>query len=119
MCGCVPPLQDTAYVQRLERLSDAAVRLESFAGSEKEQNPVYREYHGLFHLRSLPRLNSLAPHLPETLDLAFKLKRKKFSIEVRVCRSEVCSGLRRCIAFVGATCSYSQIVAKIPSELYT
>lgn len=74
-------LQDTAYVQRLERLSDAAVRLESFAGSEKEQNPVYREYHGLFHLRSLPRLNSLAPHLPETLDLAFKLKRKKFSIE--------------------------------------
>ena len=69
-------------MQRLERLSDAAVRLESFAGSEREQNPVYREYHGLFHLQSLPQLNSLACHLPETLDLAFKLKRKKFSIEV-------------------------------------
>ena len=75
-------LQDIGYVRRIERLSDAAVRLESFAGSDQEQNPLYREYHGLFHLQSLPRLNSLACHLPETLDLAFKLKRKKFSIEV-------------------------------------
>ena len=32
----------------------------------------------------LPRLNSLACHLPETLDLAFKLRRKKFSIEVGI-----------------------------------
>ena len=96
-------------MRRLERLCDAAVRVESFAGSEKEQNPLYKEYHGkhwwtshiiivvllskcyafvahvfigLFHLVKLPRLNSLASYLPETLDLAFKLRRKKFSIEV-------------------------------------
>ena len=37
---------------------------------------------GLFHLVKLPRLNSLSSHLPETLDLAFKLRRRKFSIEV-------------------------------------
>ena len=32
----------------------------------------------------LPCLNSLISHFPETLDLAFKLKRKKFLIEVLI-----------------------------------
>ncbi|XP_064400311.1 elongator complex protein 4-like [Halichondria panicea] len=74
-------MQDSAHVSRLERLSDAVIHLESFAGSEKEQNPLYRDYHGLFHLRKIPRLNSLVGHFPETMDLAFKLKKKKFLIE--------------------------------------
>ena len=39
-------LKDAAFVRRLERLCDCVVRLESFAGSVKEQNPVYKEYHG-------------------------------------------------------------------------
>ena len=38
---------------------------------------------GLFNIVKLPRLNSLVSHMPDTLDLAFKLKRKKFTIEVR------------------------------------
>ena len=33
-------------MKRLERLCDAVVRLESFAGSDKEQNPLYKDYHG-------------------------------------------------------------------------
>ena len=36
---------------------------------------------GLFHIRRLSRLNSLACHLPETTSLAFKLHRKKFAVE--------------------------------------
>ncbi|KAL5516573.1 hypothetical protein EMCRGX_G001946 [Ephydatia muelleri] len=73
--------QDIAYTRRLERLCDGVVRLESFAGSDKERSPLYKEYHGLFHLVKLPKLNSLTCHLPDTLSLAFKLKRKKFTIE--------------------------------------
>ncbi len=42
-------LQDSAHVSRLERLSDAVIHLQSFAGSEKEQNPLYRDYHGAYH----------------------------------------------------------------------
>ena len=42
-------LQDSAHVSRLERLSDAVIHLESFAGSDKEQNPLYRDYHGTPH----------------------------------------------------------------------
>ena len=37
---------------------------------------------GLFHLVKLPRINTLIAHYPETLDLTFKLKRKRFIIEV-------------------------------------
>ncbi|XP_038064148.1 elongator complex protein 4-like [Patiria miniata] len=72
---------DVAVTRRLERLCDTAIELESFAGSEKEKNPVYKEYHGLFHIKQLPRLNSLTGHMPDTMDLAFKLKRKKLTIE--------------------------------------
>ncbi|XP_033753392.1 elongator complex protein 4-like [Pecten maximus] len=73
--------QSAAFVSRLERLCDTVVHLESFAGSDKEKNPAYKEYHGLFHIQQLPRLNSLTSHMPDTMDFAFKLRRKKFTIE--------------------------------------
>ena len=39
---------------------------------------------GLFHVVQLPRLNSLVCHVPDSFDLAFKLRRKKMTIEVRI-----------------------------------
>ncbi|XP_076315140.1 elongator complex protein 4-like isoform X2 [Tachypleus tridentatus] len=71
-------------IQDMERLrfeSDTVVKLESFAGSDKEMNPVFKDYHGLFHILKLPRLNSLTSFIPETKDLCFQLKKKKFTIE--------------------------------------
>ncbi|XP_072171722.1 elongator complex protein 4-like [Diadema setosum] len=73
--------QDGSTVRKVERLCDSAVLLESFAGSDMETNPAYKEYHGLFHIRKLPRLNSLTACLPDSVDLAFKLRRKKLTIE--------------------------------------
>lgn len=35
------------------------------------------------HVRQIPHLNCLASKLPDHKDLAFKLKRKQFTIEVR------------------------------------
>ncbi|BFZ03948.1 hypothetical protein BsWGS_06987 [Bradybaena similaris] len=72
---------EKAFLHRVERLADTVIRLESFAGSDKEKNPVFKEYHGLLHVLQVPRLNSLVPAQPETSDLAFKLRRKKFTIE--------------------------------------
>ncbi|XP_015173299.1 PREDICTED: elongator complex protein 4 [Polistes dominula] len=69
-------------VERLEHLSDFAIRLESFAGSSKETNPLFKDYHGLLHIKKLPALNILAPHTPESRDLVFKLRRKKLLIEI-------------------------------------
>ena len=39
-------VQDEVLVRRLEKLCDAAVVLESFSGSDKEENPLYQDYHG-------------------------------------------------------------------------
>jgi len=64
-------------------MSDIAIRLESFAGSVKEINPLFKEYHGLLHIKKLCALNGLSHGtLQKYRDLVFKLRRKKFLIEV-------------------------------------
>ncbi|XP_069479648.1 elongator complex protein 4 isoform X3 [Ambystoma mexicanum] len=73
--------QNKAIMGRATHLSDTAVGLESFIGSERETNPLYKEYHGLFRVNQLPRLNTMAPDTSGVKDLAFKLKRKLFTIE--------------------------------------
>ncbi|KAI8425506.1 hypothetical protein MSG28_011339 [Choristoneura fumiferana] len=70
-----------ALTKRLLYSIDNAVRIESFAGSSKETNPVYKDYQGLFHLTKLTSVHSITPFVPPSLDLAFKLRRKKFNIE--------------------------------------
>ncbi|XP_060032624.1 elongator complex protein 4 [Erinaceus europaeus] len=74
-------LQNKANVARMTNLSDVVVGLESFIGSERETNPLYKDYHGLMHIRQIPRLNNLICDISDVKDLAFKLKRKLFTIE--------------------------------------
>eukprot|EP00041_Stephanoeca_diplocostata_P017243 m.343894 g.343894 ORF g.343894 m.343894 type:complete len:429 (+) comp20637_c0_seq2:94-1380(+) len=74
-------LMPSAVFGRLLALSDTAVELEGFAGAANEASAALREYHGFFRILKLPRINSLSCFLPDTLDLAFKLKRRKFVIE--------------------------------------
>ncbi|KAL0129097.1 hypothetical protein PUN28_004053 [Cardiocondyla obscurior] len=69
-------------IERLEHLSDIAIRLESFAGSSKEINPLFKDYHGLLHIKKLCALNGLSHGSLQYRDLVFKLRRKKFLIEV-------------------------------------
>lgn len=38
-------------MERVTNLSDMVVGLESFIGSERETNPLYKDYHGKFHLQ--------------------------------------------------------------------
>ncbi|XP_034107488.1 elongator complex protein 4 [Drosophila nasuta] len=72
---------DTSLVPKIRQLVDYAIELESFAGSDRETHPAFKEYSGLLHLHKMTALNTLAVHMPETTDLAFKLRRKKFVIE--------------------------------------
>ncbi|CAI5763496.1 complex 4 isoform X1 [Podarcis lilfordi] len=74
-------IQNKAIMERVTNLSDTVVGLESFIGSERETNPLYKDYHGLIHIRQIPRLNSLSCDVSDTKDLAFRLKRKLFIIE--------------------------------------
>ncbi|XP_067000679.1 elongator complex protein 4 [Anabrus simplex] len=74
-------LEDMPMLKKCIHLCDTAVKLESFSGSDKETNPVFRDYHGLFHINKLSAINTLACHVPDSFDLAFKLRRRKFVIE--------------------------------------
>jgi elongator complex protein 4 len=63
----------------VEQVADIILRIESFSGSATLQD--LSEYHGILHIRKLPRLNTLV-HIPmETTQYGFKTKRKKFIIE--------------------------------------
>ncbi|CAG5854611.1 unnamed protein product [Menidia menidia] len=75
-------IQDRALMGSITRLCDNAIALESFKGSEREANALYKDYHGLLHVHQVPQLNCLASQLPDHKDLAFKLKRKQFTIEL-------------------------------------
>lgn len=68
-------------VSKIRNLVDFSIELEAFAGSDMETNPAFKEYHGLIHLRKITAINTLSAYMPETTDLAFKLRRKKFVIE--------------------------------------
>ncbi|XP_050811097.1 elongator complex protein 4 isoform X1 [Gopherus flavomarginatus] len=74
-------IQNKAIMERVTNLSDTVVGLESFIGSERETNPLYKDYQGLIHVHKIPRLNSLICDVSGTKDLAFRLKRKLFTIE--------------------------------------
>ncbi|NXH13139.1 ELP4 protein, partial [Bucco capensis] len=74
-------IQNKAIMERVTNLSDVVVGLESFIGSERETNPLYKDFHGLVHVQQIPRLNSLICDVSDTKDLAFRLKRKLFTIE--------------------------------------
>lgn len=73
--------QDERLIHRIRNIVDYSIELESFAGSDKETNPIFKEYHGLFYIRKISALNTLAACTPETHDLAFKLKRRQFVVE--------------------------------------
>jgi len=83
MTVCVVSIPCNLYTEknmaRFRHMADCAVKLKSFAGEKK--NPLFKQYHGLFKIKKLPCLNSLTPYVPQTLDLAFELKRTKFVIE--------------------------------------
>lgn len=72
---------DPALICRLQSMADFVVRLESFQGSEKETNPIFKDYHGLFHIVKLAAINSLVSPQLDSNDWVFKLKRRKLTIE--------------------------------------
>lgn len=72
---------DPQLMGQVRNLVDISIEIESFAASDKETNPVFKDYHGLLHIRKLTAVDTLAAFCPDTLDLAFKLKRKRFVIE--------------------------------------
>lgn len=77
-----PPHNHSALdLSRIRYLGDVVYGLECFQSSEKAVSPLFSEYHGLFHIVKLPKINSLQSFIPETLNFGFKAKKRKFVIE--------------------------------------
>lgn len=72
---------NSSLITKILSAVDYAIELESFAGSDKETNPVFKDYHGLLYVRKIQAVNAPAAYQPKIRDLAFKLKRRKFVIE--------------------------------------
>lgn len=79
----------SGVVQQIEHLSDIAIKFESFEGTKAERNPLFKDFHGLLHLRKLPALNTIASHNPEARDLVCRMCRKSFDIKVMHLPSEM------------------------------
>lgn len=74
-------LMDDQLIFKIRKLVDVNVNLQSFDNVEKQTNAVFKQYHGLLHIKKLQTITALQSHKPETFDLAFKLKLHKFVIE--------------------------------------
>jgi hypothetical protein len=74
-------LLDEQLIFKIRRLVDVNVNLESFNNVEKQTNAVFKQYHGLLHVKKMQTIAALQSHKPEAFDLAFKLKSNRFVIE--------------------------------------
>lgn len=72
-------LQDSSLMERVSHLSDYVFSMDDSKSTISKLTKT--EYDGLFRLSKLPCLNSLSSFQPETLDLAFYLKRKRLVVE--------------------------------------
>ncbi|XP_050298855.1 elongator complex protein 4 [Anthonomus grandis grandis] len=75
-------LYDEDSVNRCIHSSDIAIKLQSFSGTELEKNQSLQDYQGFFYLTKLAAINSLTSKHIGAEDYAFKLRKKKFSIEM-------------------------------------
>lgn len=66
-------------MEKFEHLSDYSFTMDDSKSTVSRLTKT--EYDGLFRLSKLPHLNSLNAFQPETLDLAFFLKRKRLVVE--------------------------------------
>lgn len=72
---------DDQLIYKIRKIIDVNVNLESFDNVDKQTNAVFKQYHGLLHVKKLQTLTALQSHKPEAFDLAFKLKLHRFVIE--------------------------------------
>lgn len=63
-------------------LADSVLSIQSFLGTPKETAPAFKDYQGFLRIvRPLRLPSSLALAIPESTDLAFKCKQRRFVIE--------------------------------------
>jgi len=70
-----------SFIRKVEHLADVVVAFESFAAQEETVSAHFKEYSGLVHIKKLLSVNTLAYSIPDTADIAYKIRSKKLKIE--------------------------------------
>ncbi|RZF48974.1 hypothetical protein LSTR_LSTR003050 [Laodelphax striatellus] len=70
-------LDHPGLLHRCEHLADCVISLESLA---RNCNPCFSDFNGLLHVKKFSTTNTLVPHVPEEVDWAFKLRKRRFAI---------------------------------------
>jgi elongator complex protein 4 len=73
-------LNNPTFLAKIQHLSDFVFLIDNSDSVKTRLNKT--QYEGLFRIAKLPRLNTLNSFMPETLDLAFYIKRKRLIIEI-------------------------------------
>ncbi|KAL9647467.1 hypothetical protein ABK040_006828 [Willaertia magna] len=85
VCVCTIPKNTIpkGMIHQIEQLSDISLSMDSFTGENLNVSEwEFNEYSGLFHIKKLLKMNSLTYNfIPDTLNYAFKLKKRKLYIE--------------------------------------
>ncbi|GJQ69248.1 hypothetical protein Trydic_g6394 [Trypoxylus dichotomus] len=75
-------LYDKPTVNKYRNTSDISLRLQALAGTELEHNKYLADYHGYFHIDKISAINTFASKCGSSIEYMFKLRRKKFIIEL-------------------------------------
>ncbi|KAJ3147247.1 Elongator subunit elp4 [Geranomyces michiganensis] len=79
----IPHSAPSATVTTLAHLADAAIHVDSFAGSTSPVHPAYElQYHGFLDVLKIPRVGCLGARKGDVGRLGFKVRRKRFAVEL-------------------------------------
>ena len=69
---------------RCRHLSDYCVEPAPALAVDGKKPPMLASLDGVFRIKRLAAINCFTPHKPPTFDLGFKVRRKKFTVEVLI-----------------------------------
>ncbi|KAJ3153162.1 Elongator subunit elp4 [Geranomyces variabilis] len=79
----IPHSTPLATATTLAHLTDAALRVDSFAGAASPVHPAYEsQYHGFLDVLKIPRVGCLGARKGDVGRLGFKVRRKRFAVEL-------------------------------------
>ncbi|XP_055996297.1 elongator complex protein 4-like isoform X3 [Ostrea edulis] len=90
------------FVGRLRKMCDTVLHLESFAGSDKEKNPAFKEYHGMHMQEYMCFYTSIfqgcdySSFLRKSSDLLNFRKNETLEISSKVAENDIFQGRVRC-----------------------
>ena len=77
--NCITFFQNQNVILKSEQICDYVIRLKTLSDNK---NSLFNDYNGLLNIAKLPSLNTIAFHVPESIEWGYKIRKQKLIIEV-------------------------------------